>query len=244
MRRSSSWRSRERPASRARAAETHGRPVPDPLASLTPAAGAFAIGGAAWGFLADRVAARWPVHEDGRVRALDWRTIAVSLVGAWGYGALAVRWGEPRDLAVLSIYLAPLVLLLATDLDQRLLPDLLTLPLIPAALLVVLAGWDPLLAGKQLGVASGIGAAVVYPLLLRAGSILFGGGLGQGDDKLLVSVGLMSGLLGFLQGMLAASLFVGAVLLLALATRRIGLRSYVPFGPIIVVAGIVAAIQP
>lgn len=141
---------------------------------------------------------------------------------------------------MLGVYLAALTLLLATDLDQRLLPDLVTLPMIPAALVVLLLGWDPLLAQKSLGLASGIAAGIGFPLALAASSRVFRGGLGLGDVKLLVSVGLVSGLSALLEGLLAASLAFGAVLLVLLVLRRIELRSYVPFGPVIIVAAAIA----
>ena len=74
--------------------------------------------GAVFGLAADRLSARWPVHEDGSVRGLDWRTPAVVLGAAAAFGLLAARWSDPLDLAVLGVYVAALIVLLATDLDQ------------------------------------------------------------------------------------------------------------------------------
>ena len=168
----------------------------------------------------------------------------VGLFSGLGAAALAVRWGDPRDLAVMAGYVAALVLLLATDLDQRILPDAVTLPMIPAALAVLVLGWDPLLAGNEFGLASGLAAGVAFPLLLFAGSVVFRGGLGLGDVKLLVSVGLLSGVGALLTGLLIASVAFGAVLVVLLALGRVGLRSYVPFGPVIIVAAAIAAVTP
>jgi len=195
-----------------------------------------------WGFVADRVAARWPAHETSGVRPPDWRTGAVAAFGALSAAAAAVRWTELRDLATVGAMLAALVLLLATDLDQRLLPDEITLPMIPAALAVLILGWDPLLSGKTLGLVSGLVAAIVFPLLFLAGSTVLRGGLGLGDVKLLVSVGLFAGLTALFRGLLLASLGFGAVLLVLLVTRRLALRSYVPFGPVIIFAAALAAV--
>lgn len=169
------------------------------------------------------------------------------MVAAFGLGAgaaLSMRWNEAREIAVVAPYLAVLVLLLATDLDQRLLPDALTLPMIPAAALVLVIGWNPVLGGEELGVLSGIAAGVAFPLLFLAGSIVFRGGLGLGDVKLLVSVGLFSGVRALLGGLIVASLGFGLVVVMLLAVRRIGLRSYVPFGPVIIVAAAIAALGP
>ena len=164
------------------------------------------------------------------------------IFGLLAGSALAQRWSEPRDLAVVGVYVAALVLLLATDLDQRILPDVVTLPMIPVALALLVAGWDPLLADKPLGLASGLAAGIAFPLLLAAGSAVFRGGLGSGDVKLLVSVGLFSGLTALFRGLLFASLGFGIVLLVLLVLRRVALRSYVPFGPVIIVAAAVAAL--
>ena len=95
------------------------------------------IAGAAWGYASDRIAARWPAHEDGSIRARDWRTILVVLVGALAGAATVTRFAaDPVHLLVIGAYVVALVLLFATDLDQRLLPDVITLPMIPYALVV------------------------------------------------------------------------------------------------------------
>ena len=85
------------------------------------------------------------------------------LAGAVSFGGLVARWDEPRDVIVLGIYVAALIVLLATDLDQMLLPDLITLPLIVYSAVVLVVGINPLLASKDLGLVSGIAAAIVAP---------------------------------------------------------------------------------
>lgn len=162
---------------------------------------------------------------------------------AAGFG-LVYRWSQPRDLVLVGLYVAALTLLLATDLDQRLLPDALTLPMIPIALAVLLFGWDPVLSAKALGLASGLVAGIAFPLLLLGGSAVIHGGLGWGDVKLLVSVGLVSGVSALLVSLLVASLAFGLVLVALLASRRVGLRSYVPFGPVIILAAAIAVLAP
>ena len=167
--------------------------------------------GALFGLAADRLAARWPAHEDGRVRRLDWRSAVVVLASAATLAGLAVRWDDPRDLLVLGVYAAALMVLLATDLDQRLLPDLITLPLIGYAAAVTLLApllgttLNPLLADKDAGAISAVLAAVAAPALLAISDRLFHGALGRGDLKLSVSIGLMSGLSLLLTGFLVAT---------------------------------------
>jgi leader peptidase (prepilin peptidase)/N-methyltransferase len=209
-----------------------------------PLAIAFAAMGALLALIADRLAARWPVHEGGRVRALDWRTVAVVVAGALAFGALALRWPQPNQLAVLAPYFAVLLILLATDLDQRLLPDVLTLPLIPAAIVLLVLGWNPLLAGKELAWPSAIAAGIGAPLFLAVTNRLFKGGLGFGDVKLAAGLGLMSGVSRLFSGFLYASAASAVLLVVLLVTRRLKLRSAIPYGPVLIAGGFIGALLP
>ncbi|MER3418034.1 MAG: prepilin peptidase, partial [Chloroflexota bacterium] len=140
-------------------------------------------------------------------------------------------------------YVAALGVLLATDLDQRLLPDPITLPLVVYALGLDLGGANPLLG--PLGLGGAIAAALVYPALLYGLSLPFGpGALGFGDVKLLVSAGLVLGLERGLVAVLAGALAAGVVIAVLLIGRRISLRSYVPFGPFLILGVIWAIVGP
>jgi leader peptidase (prepilin peptidase)/N-methyltransferase len=214
------------------------------------AAAVFAIAGGVFGFGADRLAARWPAHADGHVRRPDWRTAAVVLAGAVAFGTLVIRWSEPLSLVVLGAYFCALLVLMATDLDQKLLPDVITLPLIPISLLLVAitqfsdVAANPLLDAKPLPVLTAILAGVGAPLVLAATNALFGGALGMGDLKLAAGLGLMSGVTRLFSGVLVASALSSVVILALLAARKIGLRSAIPFGPILIAGGMLAALAP
>jgi leader peptidase (prepilin peptidase)/N-methyltransferase len=203
-----------------------------------------AIVGAIWGFASDRIAARWPAHEDGSIRPIDWRTPIVAIVGA-GSGALLVDrfGGNTGQLALMGVYVVALILLFATDLDQRLLPDVITYPLIALALVGFVVGVGPYVHDPtELGFAAA--AAVGVPLFLYLISIPFGAGaIGLGDLKLLVSVGLLGGPLCLLLGLIGGAL-IGALAIVALIVlRRITLRSYVPYGPFLIVGAIWALLS-
>jgi leader peptidase (prepilin peptidase)/N-methyltransferase len=208
---------------------------------LTPLVLVLALLGGAWGFAADRIAARWPAHEDGSTRGIDWRTPVVVVVGALSLGALTVRFTDPVSALVFGAYLVALVLLLATDLDQRLLPDVITLPAIPVAFAFCLTGLNPLVPPGILLVT--VAASIGLPLVLWLISIPFGAGaIGQGDLKLLVSVGLMTGPLRLVYGAVYGALLAGVVLLVLLALRRITLHSFVPYGPFLIIGAIWAVL--
>lgn len=219
-----------------------------------------AVLGGIWGIAADRIATRWPEHDtaEGFVagRSVGWRTVVVAAFGALGLAALPSRFlagpaegtavldvagglGDLADGVVLAIFIAyvvVLVLLLATDLDQRLLPDVLTLPMIPLALLFALSGQNPLVGHALL---PAIAAALIVPAVLYLPSLLFGAGaFGLGDVKLLVTVGLMSGAYRAVAGTFAGVIVAGVVILLLLVTRRVGLKSFIPFGPFLILGAL------
>ena len=138
-------------------------------------------------------------------------------------------------------YFLVLILLLATDLDQRLLPDVITLPLIVAAGAVRLLGLLPPEFGPLW---SAVLVAIALPAGLYLLSIPFGAGaIGIGDLKLLVSVGLISGLMRSIIGIVSGALLAGAVVLVLLVTRRVTLRTYIPFGPFLIIGAFWAVLN-
>jgi leader peptidase (prepilin peptidase)/N-methyltransferase len=176
-------------------------------------------------------------------RPPGWRTAVVALFGAVSFAALAAHDPEPAALVGFGAYLAALVLLLATDLDQRLLPDLITLPAIPLALLFSLAGLNPLVPASALPITALV--AVIVPGVLLLISVPFGkGAFGGGDVKLLLSVGLMAGPLRMMTGVVSGILLAGLVLIVLLALRRITLKTYVPFGPFLIAGAVWGMLGP
>lgn len=191
--------------------------------------------GLGWGLVADRLAARWPAHDDGDVRPLDWRTPLVSLAGGLAFAAAVARFGEaPAQLAVVGLYAAALIVLFATDLDQRLLPDVVTLPLVAFALAAFALGANPFVRTID-ELAWAAAAAVAVPAGLFVLAIPFGrGAIGLGDLKLLASVGLLVGAERLIYGLMVGTLAAGVVIVVLLLARRITLRSFVPYGPFLI----------
>jgi leader peptidase (prepilin peptidase) / N-methyltransferase len=204
--------------------------VPSPLSI------AFALAGLALGLAADRLATRWPAHDEEHPpgRPLDWRTVVVGATGAVAFGLLPARFeGDGMALPVFGAWFATLIVGLATDLDQRILPDLTTLPVIPIALLYAASGRNPFVGAELLPTIAG---AVIIPAAIYLPSLAFGAGaFGLGDVKLLAGLGLMAGLWRAVGGVLFGLVVGGIVLVLLLAARRIGRRSYVPFGPFLII---------
>ena len=206
--------------------------------------------GALLGLGADRFAVRWPEHdpedaEHPAGRPLGWRTVVVIATSAIAFALLPARFaGDPLALALFGAWFVTLVIGLATDLDQRLLPDVLTLPVIPVALVYAISGLNPLVEGGWVGA---VLAGIAIPAVLYLPSIPFGAGaFGMGDVKLLAGAGLMLGITHAIGGVLSGLLLAGVVLVILLAARRIGRRSYVPFGPFLIFGALwaVLILQP
>jgi Type II secretory pathway, prepilin signal peptidase PulO and related peptidases len=210
---------------------------------MEPLAGLLGLVGFALGLAADRFATRWPEHDEEHPpgRAVDWRTAVVALVGALALGLLPLRFGaDPLAFVVFGAWFVTLIVGLATDLDQRLLPDLLTLPAIAVAFVYALSGANPLV-GHEVVIA--VAAALAIPAVLYLPSIPFGAGaFGMGDVKLLVGVGLLAGGSRALGSVIFALLFAGVVIVLLLLARRIGRRTYIPFGPFFIIGALWAVL--
>jgi leader peptidase (prepilin peptidase)/N-methyltransferase len=204
---------------------------------VNPLVLAFAVVGGAWGLLSDRIATRWPEHDEADLpagRRPGWRTVVIGSIGAVAFGALPSRFDDPAHLALFGAWFAALTLLLAIDLDQRLLPDVITLPLIALALVAALSGLDPLVH-DAFGIPGAVAIAIALPLGFWLLSIPFGvDAVGLGDLKLLVSVGLLNGLVRTITGIVVGAFFGGVVIGGLMLARRVTGHSYVPYGPFLI----------
>jgi leader peptidase (prepilin peptidase)/N-methyltransferase len=157
------------------------------------------------------------------------------------FGYAAWRWGATWTTPAIWLLLASLIALAFIDLDTRLLPDSITLPLPWAGLLVNLNGSNGGLVPLPEAV---IGAVAGYLLLwsvYHLFKLLTGKeGMGFGDFKLLAALGAWLGWKMLLPILLAAS-FSGAVVgigLILLAGHDRAKPS--PFGPWLVLGGLIA----
>jgi prepilin signal peptidase PulO-like enzyme (type II secretory pathway) len=204
---------------------------------------AFGLAGVVWGVAADRISARWPAHEDGSVRRVDWRTPVVAVFGAVALAAVPIRFGDAAERALFGAVFAALVLLMATDLDQRLLPDIVTLPLFAVGAAVLVWGGNSLVNRGPAWPA--VAVAIGLPLILYVASLPFGeGAFGGGDVKFLAGMGLLTGALRLVLAVFSGVMLSGVVIVVLLITKRITLKSYIPFGPFLIIGAVWAALLP
>ena len=203
---------------------------------MTPTALLTGIAFAVIGAGAERLASRWPPDEASR-RAAGVRTVLLAVAAGLVGGAVAWRSTLPWwALAAHLLILAILVLLTATDLEQRRLPHLLLDPLIVVAALFV--PFNPAVEWHEalIGAAVGAGFMGLLGLLVR-------GGVALGDLYLVVPIGLVVGWPAIFVAIFVAGLLSAVVSALLLVTRRAGLKSYIPFGPFLVAGMVVTLLR-
>jgi leader peptidase (prepilin peptidase) / N-methyltransferase len=186
---------------------------------------------AAVGAAAERIASVWPPDEASR-RAPGVRTLVLATasgLAAWG---ISVRSGLPWwATGVYLVLLGFLVLLTATDLEQRRLPHLVLDPLI-----LIAAAFVPFNPGvAPLDALIGAGAAVAF---LGALALVVRGGLAVGDLYLVAPIGLMLGWPVIFSALFGAAFLAAGASLALLVSRRVGMRSYIPFGPFLVAGAV------
>ncbi len=148
------------------------------------------------------------------------------------FGLTAWRFGASAELPAYLVLAAAAVLLAVVDLRHRLLPNRVVGPALLAGVLLLTAAaavdgrWADLLR-------SGLGAAVLFTAFLLL-ALISPAALGMGDVKLAALLGLYLGWLGWdavLLGGVAGFVVQAVISLVLLASRRIGLREELPFGP-------------
>ncbi|HEX2141011.1 MAG TPA: A24 family peptidase [Candidatus Limnocylindria bacterium] len=203
---------------------------------MTPLALAVGASFALFGAAAERLASVWPAEEASR-RAPGLRTVLLALAaGAAGWGIAArstlPAWATAVHLAILAL----LVVLSATDLDQRRLPHIVLDPLIVVA--VAFVPFNP--SVPPLDAVIGATVAVAFLGVLN---LLIRGGVALGDLYLVAPLGLLLGWEGVFGAIFLAALLSAITSVILLATRRAGLKSYIPFGPFLVAGAVLALLR-
>ncbi len=147
---------------------------------------------------------------------------------------VGIAWGLVPSMQYLTLFAwcgfgATLLALALIDLDTRLLPDVLTLPLLWAGLLCSVAGLTLPVDEAVLGAALGYG--VMWAMAAGFRAVSGRDGLGGGDAKLVAACGAWLGWVGvplmLTFGALAATLAFAALAM----WRGRALREPLPFGP-------------
>jgi len=144
---------------------------------------------------------------------------------------VGLAWGSP--LIALVVWAGWLgVALGAVDVIHHRLPDALTLPAIPITMLVV--GFTEWLRPESGSTVTALVVAAVLSGLFLLLAVVAPRGMGHGDVKLVPSLALMTGYVSVAVAVLGVlvAFVLGAVLAVAgLASRRMTMKTAIPFGP-------------
>jgi leader peptidase (prepilin peptidase) / N-methyltransferase len=161
------------------------------------------------------------------------------------WALLALRLWRSHPAAV-PAYLAlafACVALVAVDLDSKLLPNRITYPALALVAALLLAAS---LAEHDLGrMARALAAAAAAAALLLALALISPAGMGLGDVKFALVLGLALGWLGWeavAAGLIGAFLLGGLAALAALLVLRADRKTQIPFGPWLALGAILAVL--
>ena len=174
------------------------------------------------------------------------RAPVVELASALAFAYLWTRFSAPVELLLALIYTAVFLLVLVIDLEHRL---ILNVVILPATLLAALAsplsqlGWASSLLGGVIAFVIVFGIYIFAEVFSRWRKLnIEGGAFGQGDVKLALFMGIVTGFPAVLQAILVTILLggVGAILFLLyqfVVHRRSAMTTAIPYGPFFCIAG-------
>ena len=194
------------------------------------------IGFALLGAAAERLASRWPV-EDASNRAPGLRTGILALAAALAAAAIVTRSTLPWwATAVQLLVLALLTVLTATDWEQRRLPHLALDPLILVALAFV--PFNPTV--EPLWALVGAASAALF---LWVVGLVVRGGVALGDLYLVAPIGLLVGWPAIFSVIFIAAICAALASIVLLATGRAAMKTYIPFGPFLVLGAVITLVR-
>ncbi|WP_309069256.1 prepilin peptidase [Microbacterium sp.] len=178
-----------------------------------------------------RISPRYPIVEaiTGALFVLVAVTMGPDLVTA---SSASAAWAVGLELVAFLTFAAFGVALAAIDLDTHRLPNALVFPLLVTG--AILLGTAALIEGDGAAALRAGAGAIALSAIYLAIAFVKPGGMGMGDVKLALPLGLFLGWTGWgalAVGFIAAFAFGALVGLALILTRRIGRRGGIPFGP-------------
>jgi leader peptidase (prepilin peptidase)/N-methyltransferase len=158
------------------------------------------------------------------------RSLVVEVVVPALFLFLLSRYGLSLKLGLNLLYTAILVLVTVTDLEHRLIFNIVMLPAIIFAIAAVFfTPGRPGLAGRVVGV-----FAFILGFLV---ALAAGGGVGDGDVTLSTFLGFILGFPYIILSLTFGVFLGGFVALLLILTGKVGMKTYIPYGPFLTITG-------
>jgi prepilin signal peptidase PulO-like enzyme (type II secretory pathway) len=190
--------------------------------------------GAAGGWLV-----RWGSVRLARLEELEpdsrpWQVYGPPILAALLFAVFAYHLGLALPLFERSVFVLVLVQVIFFDLEHRLILDRVMFPSMVLALGLSLFG-NPWWAG----IATGIGAGLLFLLIALVGAAIFKAeAMGFGDIKLAVFVGLLLGPLPTVQALFYGVFLAGVVAIGVIAWHR-SLKGTIAYGPYMAVGALI-----
>jgi leader peptidase (prepilin peptidase) / N-methyltransferase len=196
--------------------------------------------------------------DETETRILRWRAPVIDLAAAAVLALVATRFGWSLDLPAFAVFGAALVVVTVIDIDHFRIPDRIVFPTL--ALTLVLLTAASAVAGEWGGLIAGAAGAIAYFVFLFVFFFIWPQGMGFGDVKLALVLGLhvawagtmaqvdgqlvYAGLEFGLQLVLMAALFgsmLGALVGIGVMIAW-GRKGAFPFGPALCLGAFVAVV--
>ena len=183
-----------------------------------------------WSALVARVRGRQTCDYCDALRQRLTRSIIIELVTPVFFVFLLWRYGPSLYLVLITIYTFILILVTVTDLEHRLIFNVV---IIPSILLAIAAAFfTPGLSWLAALVGGGFAFILVY-----LAALVSRGGLGGGDVTLSTFLGLILGFPKIILSLTFGVFLGGAVALVLLVTGKVGLKTFIPYGPFLTITG-------
>ncbi len=153
-------------------------------------------------------------------------------------GLLMARFGPTPYFGVWFVVVAAMLATFWIDLDNLIIPDIITLPLIPLGLLASFLGWVPEMNWRASIYGILLGGVILWAPAFIYEKIRGIEGLGGGDIKLLAMIGVYVGPYGVVFVLFMSSLIGSAFALVGIMFKRADSASPIPFGPFITAAAV------
>jgi len=148
------------------------------------------------------------------------------------------HFGVSLQAAWLAALCGALVVVGFIDLDHQIIPNVITLPGIPLGLVGGFVVGDPPFLDRLIGALAGAG--FLYLVLLYGGVVYGQDAMGEGDLNLIALVGAFLGWRAVIITILVACLIGSGVGLALIASKRLGRRQHIPFGPFLALGAVAA----
>jgi leader peptidase (prepilin peptidase)/N-methyltransferase len=185
---------------------------------------------AAWSILLAQLTQHTQCPHCHQRRPTQTRAFIVEIATPVFFVFLLQKYGLTIELLTITLYTTILILVTVTDLEHRL---ILNVVILPAIFLAVVISFVAPTGNWKLALLGGVCGF----LLSYIAALLSRGGLGGGDVTLSAFLGLILGFPQILLSLIFGVCLGGVTAFLLLVTRRVGLKTYIPYGPFLTITG-------